>query len=423
MRQWLHFKPNKCIIICRLRKTGVTRVERENSKFKFFYFIRYFADAFFYPFSSLYFLQKLGANSDAQLGLLLAITPILTIVVNPIWTYFVKDMKVSRIILQVMTVVEGILIFAITQVSTLEAYAIFIGLIAVLCSPYISIQDGFTATFANNNKLEYSGIRIWASISYVVATLIGGYLGVYVGYDVLFLCAGILFALTAFIAIWIKPLEKPSQDMVKPKRDIKQLLRNVEFYKYLVFYTLVIGSVRIGDSFFGIYLTDKFNITSIDYGLLYAAFVTVEVVVMRLIMTKGSQYSDKLLFIIAGGMFVFRFLIYMLEPPLPVIYAVTLLRGAAWGIILYAHIKFLIKIVRVENVTPAILIVTLLFSIYTGVGNFVSGIFVENYGYPNLYLVNMILIFAGLLVFIVFTPRIRTAATGEENKQAYAESK
>ena len=32
-------------------RTGVTRVERENSKFKFFYFIRYFADAFFYPFS------------------------------------------------------------------------------------------------------------------------------------------------------------------------------------------------------------------------------------------------------------------------------------------------------------------------------------------------------------------------------------
>ncbi|MCK7489066.1 MAG: MFS transporter [Anaerotruncus sp.] len=190
-------------------------MERENSKFKFFYFIRYFADAFFYPFSSLYFLQKLGSNSNAELGLLLAITPILTIVVNPIWTYFVKDMKVSRIILQVMTIVEGLLIFAITQVSTLEAYAIIIGLIAVLCSPYVSIQDGFTATFANQNKVEYSGIRIWASISYVVATLIGGYLGVYVGYDVLFLCAGILFALTALIAIWIKPLEKPSQDVIE----------------------------------------------------------------------------------------------------------------------------------------------------------------------------------------------------------------
>ena len=401
----------------------MTRVERENNKFKFFYFIRYFADAFFYPFSSLYFLQKLGSDSNAELGLLLAITPILTIVVNPIWTYFVKDMKVSRIILQVMTIVEGILIIAVTQVSTLEAYAIIIGLIAVLCSPYVSIQDGFAATFANQNKVEYSGIRIWASISYVVATLIGGYLGVYVGYDVLFLCAGILFALTAFIAVWIKPLEKPSLDVAKPKRDIKALLRNVEFYKYLVFYTLVIGSVRIGDSFFGIYLTDKFGISSIDYGWLYAAFVTVEVVVMRLMMTKASQYSDKLLFIVAGGMFVFRFLIYMLEPPLPVIYAVTLLRGAAWGIILYAHIKFLIKIVRVENVTPAILIVTLLFSIYTGVGNFISGIFVETYGYPNLYLVNMILIFAGLLVFIVFTPRIRSSATGEANQPTYAESK
>lgn len=398
-------------------------MEQENLKFKIFYFVRYFADALFYPFMSLYFLEKLGEESDAQLGLLLAITPILTIIVNPIWTYFVKDMKISRIILQAMTVVEGILIFSVTQVDTLEAYAIIIGLIAVLCSPYVSIQDGFAATFANNNKFEYSSIRIWASVSYVVATLVGGYLGVYLGYDLLFLISGILFAATAFLAIWIRPIEKRAEDSAKPKRDLRALLHNGDFYKYLVFYTLVIGSVRIGDSFYGIYLTEKFAISSIDYGWLYAAFVTVEVLSMRLMMTKGSQVSDKLVFILAGVMFVFRFVVYALEPPLPVMYAVTLLRGASWGIILYAHIKFLIKIVRVENVTAAILIVTLLFSIYTGLGNFLSGTFIGSHGFPTFYLVNSILIFTGLLVFIVFTPKIRPITAGEAQGIEHVASK
>ncbi|MFA5006280.1 MAG: MFS transporter [Candidatus Izemoplasmatales bacterium] len=409
-------------------------MENENLKFKIFYFVRYFADAFFYPFMSLYFLDKLGENSDSQLGLLLAITPIMTIVVNPIWTYFVKDMKISRIILQTMTVVEGVLIFSITQVDTLEAYAIIIGMIAALCSPYVSIQDGFAATFANNNKCEYSSIRIWASVSYVVATLIGGYLGVYLGYDLLFLLSGILFAATALLAVWIKPLEKNTGDSIKSlekapdgsrksKRNLKALLGNVEFYKYLVFYTLVIGSVRIGDSFLGIYLTEKFEISSIDYGWLYAAFVTVEVLSMRIMMTKGSQISDRLLFILAGAMFVFRFLVYTIEPPLPVMFAVTLLRGASWGIILYAHIKFLIKIVRVENVTAAILIVTLLFSIFTGLGNFLSGMFIAKHGFPTFYLVNAVLIFTGLLVFIVFTPKIRPTAAGEVQITQHAESK
>lgn len=389
-------------------------------KFKILYFVRFFADALFYPYMSLYFIQKSVTETD--LGFLLSITPILSIVVNPIWNYFVKDMKVSRIILQVMTVVEGVLIFTLTKVTTLEAYAIIIGLIAVLCSPYIQIQDGFAATFANNNKLEYSSIRIWASITYVIGTLLGGYLGVYIGYDLLFLASGIIFVATAFLVLWIKPIEKRADLIVRPKRDFKALLKNVEFYKYLVFYTLVIGSVRIGDTFFGVYIMKDFGITTIDYGWLYAAFVLVEVLVMRFLMAKGSQYSDKATFIVAGAMFVLRFLVYALEPSLPVIYAVTLLRGAGWGIILYAHIKFIIKIVKVENVTAAILILTLMFSIYTGVGNWISGSFIERYGYPKLYLVNMVLIFAGLLVFVLFTPRIKQPEAGKAMEPDHAES-
>ncbi|GEM_PF-668189 len=395
-------------------------MEKENFKLKFFYFVRFFADALFYPFMSLYLINK--GVSETNLGFLLAITPIMTIIVNPIWTYIVKDMRISRILLQAMTVVEGVLIFSLTKVSSLEAYALIIAMIAVLCSPYVSIQDGFASTFANNNRVEYSSIRIYASISYVIATLAGAYLGQYIGYDLLFLLAGIMFAATAFIAIWIKPLDKTTKETVRKKRDFKSLFRNVDFYKYLIFYTLVIGSVRIGDSFFGVYLMEDFGISMIQYGWLYSAFVLVEVLIMRFLMVRGSHYNDKTLFIVAGILFVFRFLVYSLEPSLPIIFAVTLLRGAGWGIILYAHVKFIIKIVKVENVTSAILIVTLLFSIYTGIGNFISGSFIERVGYPRLYMVNMALIFLGLLIFIVFTPKIKQSETGEVVEDNHVES-
>jgi predicted MFS family arabinose efflux permease len=388
-------------------------MDREAFKYKLLYFVRFFADALFYPFMSLYFIQK--GVSEANLGLLLAITPILTILVNPIWNYFVKDMKISRIVMQIMTVVEGTMIFLLTKVDTIEAYAIIIGLIAVICSPYIQVEDGFAATYANSHNLEYSSIRIWASVTYVIATLIGGYLGVFIGYDLMFLISGVIFALTSLIILWIRPIEKSDEEVVRPKRDLKSLLRNAEFYKYLIFYTLVIGSVRIGDTFFGVYLMEDFGMTTIEYGWLYAAFVTFEVLSMRFMMVKGSHVSDKLAFIIAGSTFVLRFFVYTFATSMPVLFAITLLRGVGWGIILYAHIKFIIKIVRVENVTAAILIVTLLFSIYTGIGNWISGSFIEQYGYPKLYLINMLLILVGLLVFIVFTPR--TSRLDEEKME------
>jgi len=119
--------------------------------------------------------------------------------------------------------------------------------------------------------------------------------------------------------------------------------------------------------------------------------------------------------IIASITFIVRFLIYFLDVPLEVVIIATLLRGIAWGIILYVHIKYVINIVKLENVTTAILIITLLFSIFTGVGNFLTGSFVRINGYPALYLILAILIAVGFISFLVFTPKLRSSETVNQN--------
>lgn len=379
----------------------------ETLKFKIFYFVRFFGDAFFYPFMSIYFISK--GMSDSNLGIILAITPITTVFVNPLWNYLVKDSRISRYVLQVMTLIEGILIILITKVTGFELIALITGLIAFFCSPFVSIQDGFTATYCNKNKIEYSSIRIYASIAYVLATLIAGYLGSLVGYDLLFLFAGIFFGITALITVWIKPIDlKTSHVETAKKRDFKALLKNKEFYKYLFFYVLVIGSVKIGDSFFGVYITRDLGLTSIGYGWVYSAFVLVEVIVLRYMSIKGNTFNEKNLMIIASLSFIIRFVIYFLPVPLEIIIISTMLRGFGWGIVLFVHIKYIINIVKVENVTTAILVITLLFSIFTGVGNWITGLFVKENGYPLLYLILAGLITLGFTSFLIFTPKIRS---------------
>jgi predicted MFS family arabinose efflux permease len=380
----------------------------ETSKFKLFYFIRFFGDAFFYPFMTIYFLHK-GLTED-KLGILLAITPITTILVNPLWNYLVKDAKISRIVLQLMTIIEGIIIILVTRVNGFELIALLIGLIAFFCSPYVSIQDGFTATFCNKNGIEYSSIRIYASIAYVIATLIAGYLSQYFGYEVMFLTAGFFFALTAIITIWIRPIDsvKNQTDIEIPKRDFKSLIKNKNFYKYLVFYTLVLGAVRIGDSFFGMFITGNLGLSNVGYGWVYSAFVLVEVIALRYMTMKGNQFSEKKLIVFASITFIVRFLIYFLNVPLFVIIAATLLRGLGWGIVLYVHIKYVLAIVKVQNVTTAILIITLVFSIFIGIGNFVTGHFVKAFGYQWLYFILTCLITLGLVIFLIFTPKLQS---------------
>lgn len=372
----------------------------ETVKFKLFYFLRYFGDAFFYPFMSMYFIYK--GIGEEKLGIILAITPITTILVNPFWNYIVKDMKISRFVLKIMTLLEGLFIILMTQVNGMELYALLIGLIAFFCSPFISIQDGYTSTFTNIQKIEYSSIRIYASIAYVIASAIAGFIIQYIGYTLPFIISGVFFGLTALIAIWIKPIEKDVNIEKKKERDLKALFRNKNFFKYLIFYTLVIGAVRIGDSFFGVFLINKTSLSLSGYGLLYAAFVSVEVLTLRYLTLKGHLYKERNLMMLASLLFVIRFVTYALYLPLEVMLLFTLLRGISWGTVIYTNIKYLIKIVKLENITAAILIMTLAFSLFTGVGNFIFGKLINVIGYQWLYFMAVCLIFVGFLVFVFF---------------------
>jgi K+-sensing histidine kinase KdpD len=90
-----------------------------------------------------------------------------------------------------------------------------------------------------------------------------------------------------------------------------------------------------------------------------------------------------------------------------------MLRGLAWGIFIYTHIKYLVKIVRMENITMAILIVTLLYAILTGMGNLFAGWFISQYGYGYFFTLQTALIFLGLVFFLVFTPKINKIQTIE----------
>jgi len=379
----------------------------ETVKFKLFYFIRYFGDAFFYPFMSIYFVAK--GISDSDLGIILAITPITTILVNPFWNYIIKDIKTSRLVLKIMTVIEGALIITLTQISGFEMYALIVCLIAFFCSPFINVQDGFTATYCNNEKIEYSSIRIYASIAYVIASAIAGLAILWLGYTLVFIISGAFFILTSLIVFWLKPFKKDESVVGETKRDIKALLKNKDFYKYLIYYTITIGAVRVGDSFFGVYITNL-GLASQWYGLLYAAFVSVEVIALRILIIKGHFANERKLLILANFLFLVRFIFYGFDLPLAVIIPVTLLRGASWGILIFANIRYIIKIVKVENVTTAILIITLTFSIFTAAGNYLFGILANSDGYRIPYLITAGTILFGLLFFLLFSPNI-----GEKN--------
>lgn len=375
----------------------------EKWKFNIYYFVRFFGDAFFYPFMMIYFVSK--GVADGDLGVILALRMITAMLVNPFWNFLIKDIRISRIVLKFITLVEGALIIVISRVSGFELFALIAVLIAFFCSPSFQVQDGFTATFATENNVEYTSIRLWGSVAYVIATTIAGFLIMSVGYEVLFLISGLFFIFTTVIIFWIKPLKYEKSSAKAPQRNFRALFKNGDFLKYLLFYTLAIGAINIGDSYFSVYVTTNKGMDTVAYGLLYSGFVLVEVISMRVMLYKGHGLKETSLLIFSIFFVSLRFLLYGLDLPLSVISLITLLRGMSWGIVIYAHLRIVIRIVGVDNITAAILILTLVFSLFAAGGNWLFGRLIKTLGFNVLYFSCAGLLVLAILVMIFLPPK------------------
>ncbi|MDE5856535.1 MAG: MFS transporter, partial [Anaeroplasmataceae bacterium] len=75
-------------------------------------FIRFFAEALFFPYISLYFSSK--GLDVSQIGILIAAIPITAIVCAPIYTKLCTNPKRTKLALMLMSFVEAIFIVVLT---------------------------------------------------------------------------------------------------------------------------------------------------------------------------------------------------------------------------------------------------------------------------------------------------------------------
>ena len=371
-------------------------MSRDAKLLKVFYFIRYFGDSLFYSFFQLFLYSK--GFPESRIGLILAITPITSILVNPFWNYISKDANVIRKLIRIITIIEGLLIITIGQLSMFELVAVLTCLIAIIGSPFYSLFDGFTATFTETYHMEYSKMRRIGALAYIFGCSLGGVLLNYIGYAWVFMISGFLFILCSIFISLIKPL--PLEEKVKEKRNYRAILTNKEFYFYLAFYVLTFSIASLGDNFFGVFLTKERGITDSMYGQIVAAWVIVEFVTMLILARVGKKAKDLYLYGLIGLVYAIRLFVVGFNLPTMVIIGFAVLRGISMGTLLHIHLKHLVKIIKLENLTAGIFIIAIVSSIILAVGNTVCGYFIEYYGYSSVFMVlGCIVLIATLIYF------------------------
>ena len=372
---------------------------KETTKYKLNATIRYFGDAFFYPFFALYLVNS--GLAEARIGFILSITPIIAIIANPIYSHICKDVKITRNVLKIVTVIEALIIMAIALTTNFILISVLVVLMASVGSCHYGLLDSLTAVYASEAKINYSSIRIFGSIAYIIATTLGGFVIKYLGFQVCFAIACISFILSGVMYQLLKPIDITEETETRGERPkYSSLLKNKDFIFYALFYVIMIGTTVSGEAFFPTYLESR-GVSSDQYGLVYSYFVIFEVITIIVLNRFFKKSNYHVLLLIYALLTSIRLLVDFLYLPVVVVILFSAFRGIANGIILFGSFHYIIKLVGAKSVTMAYMMMVFLQSIYVAIFNNINGNIIEDSSYQTFYFV-VLIISLFILVLSIF---------------------
>ncbi len=137
-----------------------------------FYFMYFAALAALMPFLVLYY-QQLGFNG-AQIGLLTALSPLVSLVGAPLWTGLADATRHHRLILSLTIIGALLLALVFPWFKAFGAVALIVGLFAFFIAPIVPLSDSATMAMLAGEKASYGRVRLGGTLGWgIAAPLVG----------------------------------------------------------------------------------------------------------------------------------------------------------------------------------------------------------------------------------------------------------
>lgn len=190
--------------------------------------------AFVMPFMVLYY-QSLGF-SGAQIGVLVGLTPLITLLSSPLWTGLADATHRHRLFMSIALLVGA---DAIATLPFLKTYLPVVGLIVfynIFFSPVSAFADSATMFMLAGQKEMYGRIRVGGTIGFGLAATLAGFLVQNYGLKLAFWGGGFIFFLAFLVSQ--KLVYNPAMGATTPKMGAFTLLKN---RRWLLFLSLALA--------------------------------------------------------------------------------------------------------------------------------------------------------------------------------------
>lgn len=212
--------------------------------------------------------------------------------------------------------------------------------IGIFYSSFTALGDNLVLTLSRTQKIDYPRIRLWGSVSFIVAAFWGGQLlsGRSADFIPLMLSAAFLFL---FLCCLILPEIRITRSE-QGKKGLRRLLKSFDFMAFLIMAGLIQGSHAILYSS-GTLQWQKQGIDDTIIGFLWAEGVVVEIILFAVARHIFKSFTPLQLLLMGGVAGLIRWAVMGFAPGLPVLVVIQTLHGVTFAATHLGAMRFIVE--------------------------------------------------------------------------------
>ena len=354
--------------------------------------------------------------SDFQIGIVLAVPMFVRVFTAPVAGIIADRLGERSIVLLWSGLLSLLTALALFATGSFWPVLLLYTLQGAVYSPYVPITEAIMLSGVRRWNFDYGRMRLWGSLAFIVATMIGGWLaGLYGGAMVLpAMAVGfVLTVLGAVMAPKIGKPRRPSPIAAIATMPTKSTLRQADVQFMLIGVSLVNASHAMLYAFSAIYW-QKMGFSGVDVGILWSAGVLAEVVFFLFAVQLRRRFNLWSMMAVGSAVAVGRWILFPMDMSFAGYFALQCLHAFTYALIHMSAQSRLVERVAEEQEAAAQGLYYFYTGVFTALATFVSGYAYNWYGVEGFYLMSFVAA-AGLASVVagrLVAPRAQPQSTG-----------
>ncbi|WP_449403234.1 MFS transporter [Exiguobacterium artemiae] len=326
-------------------------IHRQKYHFQALYFFIFFGQGALIPYLALYFSNDAFQLSASEIGTIVAVGPVLSIVLQPIWGMAADRFGRPKRLLLMALLAAGLLTISYLLTSIYLFLLLISSLWALFQCAHIPLVDTLAIEFSKRKSVDYGALRLFGSAGFALAVFILGQVTEQGSLGAIFYASGTALVLGFLVLIGIE--ETPVSTVEREHIPLKALFSNKRFLLFLAGGSLVFGPIFANNYYFGSYVTIRGESTAL-VGTLFFVAVLCEIPFMRIATRVMMRFGPIPVLVFISVLSALRTGILALEPPIFTLWILAALQGLIIGLLIPVALDYVRSLVPPSTVATAV---------------------------------------------------------------------